>query len=66
VADIEAALETARRQGARAFELRAALSLVRATDGSDAARAALLRAIDGIAPDPDNRELQEARSLAGL
>jgi tetratricopeptide (TPR) repeat protein len=66
VADIEAALETARRQGAWAFELRAALSLARATDGSDAARSALLRAIDGIAPDPDNQELQEARALAGL
>jgi tetratricopeptide (TPR) repeat protein len=66
VADIEAALEKARLQGARAFELRAALSLARATDGSDSARAALLRAIDGIAPDPDNQELQEARALAGL
>jgi tetratricopeptide (TPR) repeat protein len=66
LADIDAALETARRQGARAFELRAAVSLARATDGSDAARAALLRAIDRIAPDPGYQELQEARALAGL
>jgi tetratricopeptide (TPR) repeat protein len=66
VGDIEAALHTARRQQARALELRAAIALVRATDGSDAARAALLRAVDGIAPDAGHEELREARLLAGV
>jgi tetratricopeptide (TPR) repeat protein len=66
VADIEAALDKARRQEARAFELRAAVALVGATGGSAGARTALLRAIDGLPPDAGNAELREARSLAGL
>ncbi|HKE78558.1 MAG TPA: AAA family ATPase [Solirubrobacteraceae bacterium] len=66
VADIEAALDKARLQGARAFELRAAMALVRATGHSAEARAALRRATEGIQPDPDNDELREARSLVEL
>jgi tetratricopeptide (TPR) repeat protein len=66
VADIRAALDKARRQEARAFELRAAVSLARATEPSAEARATLVRALDGISPDAGYAELPEARSLAGL
>ncbi len=66
VADIEAALHKARRQEARPFELRAAISLVRATEGAPGARAALRRAIGGISPDAGYEELHEAHALAGL
>jgi tetratricopeptide (TPR) repeat protein len=66
VDDIEAAVHLARRQEARAFELRAATSLMGATEGSAGARAALLHAIDGVAPDAGHEELRAARSLAGL
>jgi tetratricopeptide (TPR) repeat protein len=66
IADIENALELARGQQARAFELRAAMALARIPGHSDAGRAAVLRALDGIPPDPANEDLREARSLAGL
>jgi tetratricopeptide (TPR) repeat protein len=66
IADIEAALDLARRQGARAFELRAAMSLARIPDHAARAREAVLRAMDGIPPDPANEDLREARSLVGL
>ena len=66
IADIEHALDLARRQGARAFELRAAMSLARVPGHSARARAAVLRAMDGIPPDPANEDLREARSLVGL
>ena len=56
----------ARRQQARAFELRAAMALARVPGHSDPGRAAVLRALDGIPPDPANEELREARSLVGL
>ena len=65
VADIEAALAKARIQEARAFELRAALALARATDAAPEARAAVLRAARGIAPSAGYDELREADALAG-
>jgi hypothetical protein len=64
LADIENALDLARRQQARAFELRAAMALARIH--ADRGRAAVLRALDGIPPDPANEDLREARSLVGL
>jgi tetratricopeptide (TPR) repeat protein len=64
IEDIDAALEKARSQGARIFELRAAMALARATDGSPIARLAVARALDGIAPDAGYPELGEARTLA--
>jgi tetratricopeptide (TPR) repeat protein len=66
IADIENALDMARRQQARAFELRAAMALARTPGHSDPGRAAVLRALDGIPPDPANEDLREARSLVGL
>jgi tetratricopeptide (TPR) repeat protein len=66
IADIEKALELARGQEARAFELRAAMALARIPGHSDAGRAAVLRALDGIPPDPANEDLREARSLVEL
>jgi hypothetical protein len=66
IADIEGALDLARRQGARAFELRAAMSLARVQEHSARARAAVLGAMDAIPPDPANEDLREARSLVGL
>jgi adenylate cyclase len=66
IADIENALDMARRQQARAFELRAAMALARIPGHSDPGRAAVLRALEGIPPDPANEDLREARSLVGL
>jgi tetratricopeptide (TPR) repeat protein len=66
IADIEDALDVARRQEARAFELRAALSLARVPGHAAQGRTAVLRAMDGIPPDPANEDLREARSLVGL
>jgi tetratricopeptide (TPR) repeat protein len=64
IEDIEAALDKARRQGARIFELRAAMALAGATDESADARAAVRHALDGIAPDAGYPELGDARTLA--
>jgi hypothetical protein len=42
------------------------MSLARFPDHAARARDAVLRAMDGIPPDPANEDLREARSLVGL
>ena len=60
------AIEIARGQGTRSFELRAALSLARLchSTGRDAdAHAALAPALEGFAPTPEMPEIAEAQAL---
>ena len=64
LSDLRLALAKSHRQEARAFELRAAMSLARATSGSPSAREALDTAIGRFSRDAHNHELDEARSLA--
>jgi adenylate cyclase len=64
--DLRAALEKARGQQANAFELRAAMSLARATSGSPDAHDALEAAIGRFSLTTHHTELDEARSLAAL
>ena len=64
--DLEAAVAVAREQGARAFELRAALSLAklyRSSDGAADAHAVLAPALAGFSPTPDFPEIAEAQTL---
>jgi class 3 adenylate cyclase/predicted ATPase len=63
------AMETARSQGARLFELRAATGLARALAASGdaaAAREVLGATLDRLALNGASRDLDEARALAGL
>jgi DNA-binding SARP family transcriptional activator len=68
-AELERALQTARRQGARALELRAATSLLRQRqrrgDGPAvcAARAALQTILDELPQGRDTQDVREAKSL---
>ncbi|MBV9286583.1 MAG: AAA family ATPase [Hyphomicrobiales bacterium] len=60
------AIEIARRQGARSFGLRAALSLAklpRSTGRPVDARAVLAPAVEGFAPTPEMPEIAEAQAL---
>jgi class 3 adenylate cyclase/tetratricopeptide (TPR) repeat protein len=64
-AELDRAIETARRQGARSFELRAAAARYRLLEGCGRAadaREALERAVEGF-PSSDWRELIEVREL---
>ena len=64
--DLEAAVAVAREQDARAFELRAALSLAklyRSSDGAADAHAVLAPALAGFSPTPDFPEIAEAQTL---
>jgi len=66
--DREAALEIAGEQGARAFELRSALSLTklyRSTGCPLKAQALLVGAIEGFLPTPKFSEIAKARTLLG-
>ncbi|HYR12059.1 MAG TPA: AAA family ATPase [Longimicrobium sp.] len=60
---LRAAREVARRQGARALELRAALALFHAAPGDEEARRALTLLSAGLAPDDDAPDLREARQV---
>jgi predicted ATPase len=65
-AEFQRAIEIARRQGARLFELRAAISLARMPDHGDAAKAAralLQRALSGYPAAQDSPERQQAVAL---
>jgi class 3 adenylate cyclase/tetratricopeptide (TPR) repeat protein len=64
--DIQGALAKAHSQQAPMFELRAAVSLARATSGSPPAREALETAIGRFSTDARHPELDEARSLAAI
>jgi class 3 adenylate cyclase/tetratricopeptide (TPR) repeat protein len=64
--DTRGALAKAHRQEAPVFELRAAMSLARATSGSPRAREALETAIGRFSTDARHPELDEARSLAAI
>ena len=60
------AIEIARQQGARSFELRAALSLAKlyqSTGRPVEAHAVLAPALEGFAPTPDMPEIAEAQAL---
>ena len=64
--DLEAAVAVAREQGARAFELRAALSLARlyqSTDRAPEAYAVLAPALEGFSPTPEFLEIEEAQTF---
>jgi predicted ATPase len=64
--DLEAAIAVAREQGARAFELRAALSLGKlhqSTGHPLEARAALATALEGFSPKSEFPEIEEAKRL---
>lgn len=63
LSDLRAALQRAREQTACAFELRAATSLMSATEGTSEARQALATAIARFPDDAGYHELEEARSL---
>jgi hypothetical protein len=68
-AELEQALQTARRQGARAFELRAAISLLRLRQrrGDDPAVAAACDALRAILNDmPEGRDTQDVREATSL
>jgi hypothetical protein len=68
-AEFERALQTARRQGARAFELRAAISLLRLRQrrGDDPAIASARDALQAILNDmPEGRETQDLREATSL
>jgi len=64
--DLEAAVAVAREQGARTFELRAALSLARlyqSTDRALEARDVLAPALEGFSPTPEFPEIEEAQTF---
>ena len=64
--DLEAAVAVAREQGARAFELRAALSLARlyqSTDSPLEAHDVLAPALEGFSPTPEFPEIEEAQTF---
>ena len=64
--DLSAAIAVAREQGARAFELRAALSLARLYQSSDSpfeAHDVLAPALEGFSPTPEFPEIQEAQTF---
>jgi predicted ATPase len=64
--EFQAAVAVARRQGARSFELRAALSLAKlyqSTGRRADARAVLAPALEGFAPTPEMPEIAEAQAL---
>jgi class 3 adenylate cyclase/predicted ATPase len=64
--DLEAAVAVAREQGARAFELRAALSLARlyqSTDNPLDAHDVLAPAFEGFSPTPEFPEIEEAQTF---
>jgi predicted ATPase len=64
--DLEAAVGVAREQGARAFELRAALSLARlyqSTDSPLEAHDVLAPALEGFSPTPEFPEIEEAQTF---
>jgi class 3 adenylate cyclase/predicted ATPase len=64
--DLEAAIAVAHEQGARAFELRAALSLAKlywSTGRAADAHAGLAPALAGFSPTPDFPEIAEAQTL---
>jgi predicted ATPase len=66
--DLEAALDIAREQGARAFELRSALSLAKlyhSTGRPLKAQDLLVCVIEGSLPAPEFPEIAEARRLLG-
>ena len=66
--DLEAAVAVAREQGARAFELRAALSLAKlyhSTRRPLKAHDVLAPALEGFSPTPEFPEIEEARRLLG-
>jgi class 3 adenylate cyclase/predicted ATPase len=63
---LQTAVAVAQRQGARSFELRAALSLAKlyqSTARPVEAHAVLARALEGFAPTPEVPEIAEARAL---
>ena len=64
--DLEAAVAVARNQGARAFELRAALSLARLYQSTDSALGAhniLTAALKSFSPTPEFPEIEEAQTF---
>ena len=64
--DLEAAIAVSREQGARTFELRAALPLAklyRSSDRAADAHAVLAPALAGFSPTPDFPEIAEAQTL---
>ena len=64
--DLEAAVAVAREQGARAVELRAALSLARlyqSTDSPLEAHDVLAPALEGFSPSPEFPEIEEAQTF---
>jgi hypothetical protein len=66
--DLEAALNIAREQGARAFELRSALSLAKLYHSTGCplkAQDLLASVIEGFLPTPEFPEVAEARTLLG-
>jgi hypothetical protein len=63
---LETAIAVARRQAARSFELRAALSLAKlclSTGHAADAQAVLAPALEGFAPTPEMLEIAEAQAL---
>jgi predicted ATPase len=63
---LEAAIATARQQGTRSFELRAALSLAKLHQSAGrlaAAHAVLAPALEGFAPTPEMPQIAEAQAL---
>jgi class 3 adenylate cyclase/tetratricopeptide (TPR) repeat protein len=63
---LQTAIAVANQQGARSFELRAALSLAKlyqSTDRPVEAHAALSRALEGFTPSPEMPEIAEAQAL---
>jgi hypothetical protein len=64
--DLEAAIAVAREQGARAFELRAALSLANLYQSTRLpleAHGILARALEGFSPTPQFPEIGQAQAL---